>query len=311
MKKLEAFMIIKNEEEMLANALDSIRGVDKITICDTGSSDGTFDIYEKHKVNWFKYSKFNTEQYSFKSFSEARNECKQKCTGDWLLYIDGDEVYEPGAVKKLKNMINSQWIKDYDALILEVRTDQDLTHQPRVIRNKPDMWYYGTVHNSLRVFPDGIEGRSEVFPSNRYYQTSVKVKANVSPNHEREPDRSLMLLLEQLKTQPFNDRYLYYIVREWLNRREPIKALYYLNRYFKVAPPTNEAADAYFLAATCHYDLGDQMAAMECAMKAIAILPSFRQAWVMLEGLSHKDWKEYWAHMVKKADNKGVLFVRD
>ena len=304
-------MIIKNEEEMLADALDSIKGVDKVTICDTGSSDGTFEIYEKYKVNWFKYSKFNTEKYSFKSFSEARNECKQRCTGDWLLYIDGDEVYEAGAVGKIRNMINSQWIKDFDVLLVEVKTDQDITQQPRVIRNKPTMWYYGAVHNALRLFPDGPEGACEVFPSNKCYKTSLKVRANVSPNHHREPDRSLILLLEQLQTQPYNDRYLYYVVREWLNRREPIKALYYLNRYFKVAPPTNEAADAYLLAATCHLDLGDHMAAVECALKAVAILPSFRQAWKILEGISHPDWKEYWAHMVRKADNRGVLFVRD
>ena len=304
-------MIIKNEAEMLDDALNSIHGVDKITICDTGSSDGTFDIYEKHKVNWFKYSKFNTAQYSFKSFSDARNECKQHCTGDWLLYIDGDEVYSEGAVKKIKNMINSQWIKDFDALILEVNTDQDVTYQPRVIRNKPTMWYFATVHNSLRVFPDGIDGPNETFPASKYYSTSIQVRANVSPNHEREPDRSLILLLEQLDTQPFNDRYLYYVTREWLNRREPIKALYYLNRYFKVAPPTNESADAYFLAATCHYELGDKMAAMECAMKAVMILPSFKQAWQMLEGISHPDWRQYWNHMVRRADNKGVLFIRD
>ena len=314
MKSLEAFMIIRNEEEMLGAALDSIKGVDMVTICDTGSSDGTFDIYKEYQgkgynLKWFKYSRFDAENH-IKHFSHARNECKQHCTGDWLLYIDGDEVNEFEA-EKVKNMINSQWIKPYSVLLIGVQTDIDLTHQPRVIRNSPDLWYHGAAHNSLRRFPKGLEGKSELLSTSEYYKTSLKLRAYNSPNHQREPNRTLNILLEELKIDPYNDRYIYYVVREWLNRREPIKALFYLNRYFKVAPPTNELADAYFLAATCYADMGEQMTAVEYALKAVAVLPSLRVAWRLLEALSHPQWKEYWHHMVLKADNKNVLFIRD
>ncbi len=48
MKKLEACMIIKNEEQMLPKALDSLKGIDNITIVDTGSSDKSFDIYKEY-----------------------------------------------------------------------------------------------------------------------------------------------------------------------------------------------------------------------------------------------------------------------
>ena len=314
MKKLEAFMIIRNEEEMLGAALDSIEGIDMVTICDTGCSDGTFDVYKEYQekgynLKWFKYSRFDTENH-IKHFSHARNECKQHCTGEWLLYIDGDEVNE-FEVQKVKNMINSQWIKPYTVLLVDVQTDIDLTHQPRVIRNNPDLWYHGAAHNSLRRFPDGIDGKSEQLSTSEYYKTSLRLRAYTSPSHQKEPNRTLNILLEELKTDPYNDRYIYYIVREWLNRREPIKALFYLERYFKIAPPTNELAVAYFLAATCYADMGEHMKACEYALKSVAVLPSLRVSWKLLEALSHPQWKEYWHHMVVYADNKGVLFIRD
>jgi len=307
-------MIIKNEAEMLPEALDSLMGVDKITICDTGSSDDTFGIYEDYKkkmpLKWFKYSKFNTELYSFKSFSDARNECKEHCTGDWLIYIDGDEVCQFD-IQKIKNMINSQWIKQYNVLEIEVQTDVELSRQYRAHRNKSDLWYFRNVHNNLGHFPNGRDGNIERLSLDEVYGTSLRIRARTSPNHEREPDRTLKLLESQLEGNPYSNRDLYYITREWLNRQEPIKALYYLERYFKVAQPTNETADAYFLAATCHITIGDTVSAITCALKAVAILPSFKVAWKLLESMYPEEWKPYWAHMIKKADNKGVLFIRD
>ncbi len=313
MKSLEASMIIRNEAEMLPTALDSMEGIDSITICDTGSSDKTFDIYKQYQktfpLKWFKYSRFNAETH-IDDFSHARNECKQECKGDWLFILDGDEVCQFD-IGKVQKMINSQWIKDINVLLIDVQTDIETTPQPRVFRNRQDMWYFGAAHNTLRYFPDGKEGKAIKFQQSKYYKTTLKIRAYTSPNHEREPDRTLKILTDQLQKNPYNDRYIYYLVREWLNRREPIKALFYLDKYFRIAPPSNEKADAYYLAATCHADMGDFGMAGEFALKAVGTLPSLRNAWKLLEALSHPDYKEYWAVMVKKADNKGVMFIRD
>lgn len=45
MNSITAFMIVKNEEELLPRCLGSLVGlVDELMILDTGSTDGTLDI---------------------------------------------------------------------------------------------------------------------------------------------------------------------------------------------------------------------------------------------------------------------------
>ena len=314
-QKLEVSMIIKNEEKMLPRALDSIKGIDKITILDTGSSDGTFDIYKQYQdkgfdLDWYEYSQFDTEPYSLKSFSHARNECKGKCvTGDWLFILDGDEYCEFD-IAKVKSMINSQWVHKFDVLSITAKTSIEEVMQPRVFRNSDNIWYYQAYHNSLRWWPDGLKGKSELFPSNKYYETTLRIIADFGPNHDREPDRTLRILENALLENPFDTRALYYISREWLHRKEPLKALYYLNFYTELAPPSNEFAEVCFLLATIYADLRVYPKAGEWALKSVGILPSFKQAWQLIYAISHPDFKKYWEPMLKGADNKGVMFKR-
>ena len=46
--KLSAVLIVKNEEVMLPQCLKSIQGIDEIIVCDTGSTDATIPIAQKH-----------------------------------------------------------------------------------------------------------------------------------------------------------------------------------------------------------------------------------------------------------------------
>jgi len=316
-QKLEACMIIKNEEEMLPRALDSLKGIDKITILDTGSSDRTMDIYKEYQdkgydLDWYEYSQFDEAEYSLKSFSHARNECKGKCyTGDWLFILDGDE-YCDFDIKKVQNMINSRWIHKYDVLSLTAILPVERTTQPRVFRNSPKYWYYQSYHNTLRFWPEGLKGQSEPVHKEKSYQTSLEIIALPSPNHEREPDRTLKILEHALKVNPLDNRAMYYIAREWLQRQEPLKALYYLSTYAEISPPvTNEYAEVCFLIATIYSHLEIWPKVAEWAFKCVAILPGFKQAWMLIHAISHEEFKHYWLPMIKGADNKGVMFIRD
>ena len=305
MKKLSLSVIAKNEEEMIETMLKSCEGVDEIIILDTGSTDKTVEIGRKYGTVLTHY-KWND------NFSEARNEVKKHCTGDWLLIIDCDEILE-SPVSQIQSMINGAWTDKFDLLLFEVQTPLERNEQPRVFRNDPNIWYYGAAHNLPRYFPDGVDKpeTSESIPHAKAFKTTYKVTANVSPNHAVDKDRTLRILGKSLATDPMNTRNIYYYVREWLNRKEPEKALYWLERYFKISGLTNECADAHFIAATCHLDLGDPLSAVGEAMEAIKILPSFRASYEFMGMLAHPEMKPYWNRFAKIADNKGVLFIRD
>ena len=89
MSKISLCMIVKNEEEMLPECLESIDGlVDEIILVDTGSTDKTLEIAERFGAKIFHFPWIN-------DFSAARNESIKHATGDYLLIMDADErLYE-------------------------------------------------------------------------------------------------------------------------------------------------------------------------------------------------------------------------
>ncbi len=83
-------MIVKNEQAVLERCLQSVRGaVDEIIIVDTGSTDGTEKIARRYtdKVYFFPLAA---------EFSEARNFAFSKATREYCMWMDADDVLEPG-----------------------------------------------------------------------------------------------------------------------------------------------------------------------------------------------------------------------
>ncbi len=93
--KISLAMIVKNEEEVLSECLNSVKDiVDEMVLVDTGSKDNTVNIAKE----------FGAKLYEFKwcnDFSLARNFAAEKCSGDWILVLDADEVVTLGNKKVL------------------------------------------------------------------------------------------------------------------------------------------------------------------------------------------------------------------
>ncbi|SVE31761.1 uncharacterized protein METZ01_LOCUS484615, partial [marine metagenome] len=92
--RLTLCMIAKNEEDRLGGCLESVQGlVDEIVVVDTGSDDRTVEIAESFgaKMGYFPWND---------NFSDARNESLKLATGDWIIWLDPDdllpkEMHEP------------------------------------------------------------------------------------------------------------------------------------------------------------------------------------------------------------------------
>ncbi len=92
---VSAVLIVKDEEAVLAGCLESVAWADEVVVYDTGSSDGTLALartFTDHVV----------EGYWDDDFGAARNRALAHATGDWVLSIDADEVFDgdPEAVRK-------------------------------------------------------------------------------------------------------------------------------------------------------------------------------------------------------------------
>ena len=79
-------MIVKNEEEFLAQCLASVKSiVDEMVIVDTGSTDRTKDIATVFGARVLDYEWTG-------DFAAARNYSISNARGDWILIMDADEV---------------------------------------------------------------------------------------------------------------------------------------------------------------------------------------------------------------------------
>ena len=89
-------MIVKNEEKVLPRILKPMKEiVDKILICDTGSTDRTKEIIRE----------FTAEVYDFpwkNDFSAARNFISEKVSTDYWMWLDADDVMDEKNLEKLK-----------------------------------------------------------------------------------------------------------------------------------------------------------------------------------------------------------------
>jgi GT2 family glycosyltransferase/tetratricopeptide (TPR) repeat protein len=93
---LSASLIVKDEEEVLASCLEALRDfVDEIVVYDTGSTDRTREIAREHGARVI-------EGYWNDHFGDARNRALAHCTGQWVLYVDADEIVtgDPAHVRR-------------------------------------------------------------------------------------------------------------------------------------------------------------------------------------------------------------------
>ncbi len=96
---LTAIIIAKNESEVIANALESVKFCDEIIVVDNNSSDNTPLVAQKFGA------KVISEKTS--NFSELRNFGKESSKSDFILYIDADEVVSTELRESILRVINS------------------------------------------------------------------------------------------------------------------------------------------------------------------------------------------------------------
>ncbi len=99
MKKLSVALAVRNEEENLARCLDSVKGIaDEIVIFDEYSTDNTVEIARSYGAKVF-------EEPHHEIFHITKQKAIEKCTGDWILQLDADEVVTPELAREIRDVI--------------------------------------------------------------------------------------------------------------------------------------------------------------------------------------------------------------
>ncbi len=115
---LVASMIVRDEEERLPDALASVTGlVDRIDICDTGSTDSTMDVIRR-------FGGRTREIVWRNDFGWARNEALSMCRdATYALVLDADERIVVGDPSSFRSWLRT-WSHEFDAITVTVENDR-------------------------------------------------------------------------------------------------------------------------------------------------------------------------------------------
>jgi len=264
---LSLTVIVKNEEVHLPNLLETASiYADEIIIVDTGSTDRTKDIAQKHtdKILDFVWCD---------DFAKARNVGIEQCTSDFIIWLDADDVVPKDMAEKIKELKNNPI--DWDVLFLPYIYSRTKDGQPllsqvreRIFRNNKGLFFEFPIHECLKLLPDLKEAHND----------AIHIVHNKIVAHEPSVTRNLRILSKAVETPEYqnNARVWSYLAQE----SEPQKAIAYYTRLFNEM--CLDANKQWLSETTVHFGrkylaIGDYETALSIFGEAMIYYPLWRE----------------------------------
>ena len=154
--RLSQALIVKNEEDNIERALSWGRSfLDEQIVVDTGSTDRTVEIAKRCGAAVYHFDWVN-------DFSAAKNFALEKCTGDWIFFLDADEYLEPAdpiQIKKALQNAAAQGANSISCTLVNLSDTMEELDQAvliRILKNEPGLHYYYPIHEQI-LFPSGLK----------------------------------------------------------------------------------------------------------------------------------------------------------
>ncbi len=264
--KLSLCMIVKNEAENLPACLGSVRDhVDEIIVVDTGSSDNTRAVAEQFGAKVFDFNHVSHPQFFYiddeahgkelgvpgpysgdvalADFAAARNESFKHATGDYIAWMDADDVLE-----------RPEMLRQCVATLAKENVPFGFLPYNYAVDDKGRVYYRQWRE---RIFKRGSGSWSQ--PVHEVYmperpQPPIRFDFPVFQHRRKAdrksiPNRNYKILLRQLKkatdaNQKPDPRTLFYAGQE-ARFIEPVKAVAFYNEYLEQSGWGEERAAAH------------------------------------------------------------------
>src|SRR3989344_5513142 len=107
--RISAHMVVKNEEKWVWFAITSIIDyVDEMIIFDTGSTDKTIEIIKTINDPKIIFKSLEFKNIDGPIHTLARQEMLKLKKYDWILIVDGDEVWTESAAQEMQHTIKTE-----------------------------------------------------------------------------------------------------------------------------------------------------------------------------------------------------------
>ncbi len=196
---LSLAVIVKNEEVHLPTLMETARiYADEIVIVDTGSTDKTKEIARKYTDKIFDFGWVD-------DFSKARNFGLEKCTSDFIIWLDADDMI-PKETAEMLNDLKSKPI-EWDVLYLPYVYARNAEGQitlsqvrERIFRNNKGLAFEFPIHECLKYVGElKFEHRND-----------IKIIHNKIVASEPSVTRNLRILSKAVETEEYKNN-----VRIW------------------------------------------------------------------------------------------------
>jgi glycosyltransferase involved in cell wall biosynthesis len=189
-ERVSLCVIASDEEVNLPRCLISVASlVQEIVVVDTGSCDRTREVARAQGARVFDFAWAD-------DFAAARNESVRHATGDWILWLDGDEWLAHDQSVKLRTLLsgltheNAAYVMKQRSAMPQVNGSATVVDQVRLFRNDPEIRWRYRVHEqilpALRVARHDVHF-TDIFVEHTGYQDAALLR--------RKTERNLRLLL--------------------------------------------------------------------------------------------------------------------
>lgn len=272
---LSLTLIVKNEEHHLPRILQNAHlYADEIVIVDTGSEDRTKDIAKT----------YTDKVYDFvwcDDFSKARNFGIEKCTKDFILWLDADDVIPDIDAQRIKQLLAPPIDWDVCCLPYHVMLDPKgniirTVSRERLFRNNRNIAFRFPVHEGLNIHSE--HKLMQVKNINIFHKTLPERAAE-----KKTQKKYLNMLIKTIEQPEYADssRMWWFLAREYAANFQSVEAI---NAYtVALEKHTNDAFPAA-MKSKVHYELGLELCVMKQADEALlhfgaamAIYPLWRE----------------------------------
>ncbi len=224
-------LIVRNEESNLARCLNSVHDLfHEIIVVDTGSTDRTCEIAKEHGARLIEFPWCD-------DFSAARNKFLDHATGNWIMWMDADDILPANQREPLRNLLNSLdetprayhfWVNSPKDQSEEQAGSNSLT-QIRLFRADPRLRWTRRVHEQICPACEKL-GYAHEFCDIQIQHLGYRDAALM----QRKINRDLRLLRMEYATDPHDPGTLLYLGLNLMKTGKYAEAYGYLMQGYQV-----------------------------------------------------------------------------
>ena len=243
-------MIVKDEEDVIARSINcALTVADEVIVVDTGSSDGSKKIA----------ADLGAKVYDFEwcdDFSAARNYSFSLASGDYVMWLDADDIIEEQSAQLIKELVSAG---GFDVAMLKYVSGNLTYYRERILRRAMDFVWKGAVH-------EVIAPRGKVIYS----------PARIVHDKKKPGDHLRNLFIYQrliARGVSLDERQKFYYGRELFYNSMYSQAIAVLQEFLNGDGWAVNKAEACRTLYFCYMQLDNQSAALGCLARAFVYLP--------------------------------------